>query len=193
MKRIIAGKLKMTGKSDEAKFSVQYTTLPINYESAMRVLDTDYTSFAVIWSCNGVGPIGHTGLVRFSNIIPLCLFESTPKESAWVMTRERIPPGTVLQRAYGVLDKYQMSRTYFIKTDQKGCDPEPPAFEAYDPTEPTPALGASKPTSAAAAPSKKKKKPQKTDAEKSIDDTTTSTIQSADRISVQSLNTTDRF
>lgn len=82
------------------------------------------------------------------------------------MTRERIPPGTVLQRAYGVLDKYQMSRTFFIKTDQKGCDPEPPAFEAYDPTEPT--SGA---TSVKDAPVKKRKKPLT--AEKSIVDTAT--------------------
>lgn len=70
------------------------------------------------------------------------------------MTRERIPPGPVLQRAYGVLDKYQMSRTFFIKTDQKGCDPELPAFEAYDPTEPTPVAG-----STATASKKKKKNP----------------------------------
>lgn len=53
------------------------------------------------------------------------------------MTRERIPPGTILQRAYGVLDKFSISRLFFIQTDQKNCDPQPPAFEAYDPTEPT--------------------------------------------------------
>lgn len=61
VKRIIAGKMKMTGKSGEAKYNVQYTTLPINYESSMIVLVTDYDTFAVIWSCNGIGPIGHTG------------------------------------------------------------------------------------------------------------------------------------
>jgi hypothetical protein len=37
------------------------------------------------------------------------------------MTRERLPPGTVLQRAYGVLDKFKISRTFFVKTDQEGC------------------------------------------------------------------------
>lgn len=37
------------------------------------------------------------------------------------MTRSRIPPGPVLQRAYGVLDQYKISRTFFVKTDQEGC------------------------------------------------------------------------
>lgn len=50
------------------------------------------------------------------------------------MMRERRPPGPVLQRAYGVLDKYQISRTFFLKTDQNNCETVPPAQEAYDPT-----------------------------------------------------------
>lgn len=50
------------------------------------------------------------------------------------MARERVPPGPVLQRAYGVLDKYQISRTFFIKTDQKDCETRTPAEEAIDPS-----------------------------------------------------------
>lgn len=42
-------------------------------------------------------------------------------ESAWLMTRARLPPGEVLQKAYGVLDKFKISRTFFVKTDQEGC------------------------------------------------------------------------
>lgn len=38
------------------------------------------------------------------------------------MTREKLAPGTVLQKAYGVLDKYKLSRTFFVKTDQNSCD-----------------------------------------------------------------------
>lgn len=37
------------------------------------------------------------------------------------MTRERLPSGTTMQRAYGVLDKFKISRTFFVKTDQEGC------------------------------------------------------------------------
>lgn len=53
--------MKMIGKSNEGKYSIQYTTLPGNYETTLNVLDTDYTSFAVIWACNRIAPIGHTG------------------------------------------------------------------------------------------------------------------------------------
>ena len=42
----------------------------------MVVLDTDYDSFAVIWSCSNLGLIGHT-------------------QSAWVITRERDTSGNV--------------------------------------------------------------------------------------------------
>lgn len=55
-------------------------------------------------------------------------------ESVWVMARERVPPGPVLQRAYGILDKFLISRTFFIKTDQKDCETRTPAEEAVDPT-----------------------------------------------------------
>lgn len=48
------------------------------------------------------------------------------------MTRERIPDGPVLQRAYGVLDKYKISRTFFVKTDQTKCETEAAPEEAVD-------------------------------------------------------------
>lgn len=37
------------------------------------------------------------------------------------MTRERLPSGNTMQKAYGVLDKFKISRTFFVKTDQEGC------------------------------------------------------------------------
>lgn len=37
------------------------------------------------------------------------------------MTRERLPSGTTMQKAYGILDKFKISRTFFVKTDQEGC------------------------------------------------------------------------
>lgn len=49
------------------------------------------------------------------------------------MTRDRVPSGTVLQSAYGVLDKYKISRSYFVQTDQTDCEIKPPPVEAVDP------------------------------------------------------------
>lgn len=42
-------------------------------------------------------------------------------ENAWILTREKLPSGTALQKAYGVLDKYKLSRYFFSKTDQNDC------------------------------------------------------------------------
>lgn len=48
------------------------------------------------------------------------------------MTRDRIPSGPILQRAYGVLDKFKISRTFFVKTDQTDCETAAPAEEAEE-------------------------------------------------------------
>ncbi|XP_017770322.1 PREDICTED: uncharacterized protein LOC108558043 [Nicrophorus vespilloides] len=101
VKRVISGNLQLAGKQDEGKLNVKYTTSPISQETTLSVLDTDYDNFAVVWSCTGIGPI-HA-------------------QNAWLMTRDRLPTGEVLQKAYGILDKFKISRTFFIKTDQEGC------------------------------------------------------------------------
>jgi len=51
------------------------------------------------------------------------------------MSRQRIPRGEILQAAYGVLDKYKMNRSFFVKSDQDDCEILPPIQEAIDPTE----------------------------------------------------------
>lgn len=52
------------------------------------------------------------------------------------MARERSPSGPILQRAYGVLDKYQISRTFFVKTDQINCVTEAEPEEADEEANP---------------------------------------------------------
>jgi apolipoprotein D and lipocalin family protein len=115
VQRIISGRLSLTGKGGEGRFTVKYETFPLTYDAALVVLDTDYQNYAVIWSCSNIGPFGHT-------------------ESSWLMSRDRIPRGEVLQAAYGVLDKYKMNRSFFVKTEQTNCETLPPPLEAIDPT-----------------------------------------------------------
>jgi hypothetical protein len=43
-------------------------------------------------------------------------------ESAWLLARQRKPPGTLLQKAYGVLDAYGLPRNYFVETTQDDCE-----------------------------------------------------------------------
>lgn len=95
--------MNQTARSDVGTFTVKYTG-PVNYETTLHVLDTDYDSYALIWSCSSFGPVR--------------------SESTWILARERIPDGNILQAAYGVLDKYKISRTFFVKTDQTNCETE---------------------------------------------------------------------
>lgn len=105
--------MTLTGANDEGSFTVRYSG-PVSSNTPITVLDTDYDSYAVLWSCSTVaGPVGHT-------------------ESVWLMTRERKPDGPVLQAAYGVLDRYKISRTFFVKTDQENCETKGEAEEAED-------------------------------------------------------------
>ncbi|RZF43451.1 hypothetical protein LSTR_LSTR001712 [Laodelphax striatellus] len=101
IKRILDGEIPHLIKGAESKINVKYSTLPFPIEMAYTVLDTDYDTYSVVWSCSGLGPVN--------------------TQSAWLMTRERLAPGTVLQKAYGILDKYKISRTFFVKTDQADC------------------------------------------------------------------------
>ncbi|EAA15071.4 AGAP009282-PA, partial [Anopheles gambiae str. PEST] len=118
VERIISGVMDKGGKSKEGRYQIEYTSFPYNYNATVMVLDTDYDSFAVLYSCSSFGPVGHA-------------------VSAWMMARERLPAGPVLQRAYGVLDKYKISRTFFIRTQQEDCVTLPPPEPAIDPTEPS--------------------------------------------------------
>lgn len=102
IKRILEGEIKKpASRSEEGKLNVKYTTFPLTPETNYAVLETDYKNYAVLWSCQGIGPI-HA-------------------QNAWLMTRSRRPAGEVLQMAYGVLDKYKISKTFFVKTDQADC------------------------------------------------------------------------
>lgn len=94
------------------------------------VLDTDYVNYAVIWSCSNVTPLGHTesAWVSVKQLIKINLLQFFIQKK--LMTRERSPRGEVLQAAYGVLDKFKMNRSFFVKTDQEKCETLPPPQEA---------------------------------------------------------------
>ncbi|KAL1396442.1 hypothetical protein pipiens_010506 [Culex pipiens pipiens] len=116
VQRVISGVMEAQGRTKDGRYTIQYQSFPYNYNATFMVLDTDYDSFAVIYSCSSIGPVGHTA-------------------STWVLARERLPPGPVMQRAYGVLDKFRINRSFFVKTIQEDCVIRAPPEPAYDPTE----------------------------------------------------------
>ncbi|CAB0018377.1 unnamed protein product, partial [Nesidiocoris tenuis] len=110
--RVLDGEIRNIPKGGiDSKITVKFSTLPFPMETEYIILDTDYDTYSVVWSCSGIGPLVNT-------------------QSAWVMTRDRLPPGTVLQKAYAVLDKHKISRTFFVRAEQEECNLGDPLLAA---------------------------------------------------------------
>ncbi|XP_023950161.2 apolipoprotein D [Bicyclus anynana] len=109
MKRVMGGSMQTIGREGEGRLIIKYSTMPNSYDNEYSILDTDYDNFAVMWSCSGIGPV-HI-------------------QNAWILTRDRLAPPLVMQYAYSVLDRYRISRTFFVKTSQADCNllPSPAA------------------------------------------------------------------
>ncbi|XP_076752505.1 apolipoprotein D-like [Xylocopa sonorina] len=88
-------------KMEDAKLIVTFPTLPLPVDAPYWVVDTDYKTYAVVWSCSNFGVIS--------------------MRNVWILAREPKPSVSILEKAYQVLDKNNISRAYFIRTDQKNC------------------------------------------------------------------------
>lgn len=53
------GHLQKVGREGEGRVMVKYSSAPLPYDFEYSILDTDYDSYAVMWSCSGIGPV-HT-------------------------------------------------------------------------------------------------------------------------------------
>ncbi|CAK1544466.1 unnamed protein product [Leptosia nina] len=109
MKRVLDGTLQMIGREGEGRMVIKYASLPVPYDNEFIILDTDYDTFAVMWACSGVGPV-HI-------------------QNAWILTRDRLPTPAIMMNAYAVLDRFKITRTFFVKTNQADCNilPQPAA------------------------------------------------------------------
>ncbi|KAL4713876.1 hypothetical protein ACJJTC_015530 [Scirpophaga incertulas] len=85
----------------EAKLEVHFPSVPGNFGAPYWVVETDYTSYALVWSCND-----------FS------LFHTS---TSWILTRARNPHSTVIENAYAAANKNHITRELYMKTDQKNC------------------------------------------------------------------------
>lgn len=89
------------------KLSVKFDSLPSpanNLEANYWILDTDYTTFAVVYSCKDL-----SGLMSGKMV--------------WILTREQNPDPGTLRKAYDVMDKNKITKAYLLRTDQFSCSP----------------------------------------------------------------------
>jgi apolipoprotein D and lipocalin family protein len=92
--------------------------ISVNFDAPYWVLDTDYDNYSVVWSCSNFG-IFSTRKTNYLDIFSSLL--SWFLGNAWILTRSRTPSLKTMEKAYSILDKFSISRAYFIRTDQKNC------------------------------------------------------------------------
>ncbi|KAG5894325.1 hypothetical protein JTB14_004369 [Gonioctena quinquepunctata] len=97
----LEGRANQISRSDDAKLTVNFPSLPVDFDAPYWVVGTDYDSYSVVWSCNDFGILS--------------------TRNAWILTRKKVPSLKTMEKAYKTVDKHGISRAYFIRTDQKNC------------------------------------------------------------------------
>ncbi|XP_023019743.2 apolipoprotein D [Leptinotarsa decemlineata] len=100
----IIGNARLDSDSGEAKLLVRFPSVPFQLDAPYWVLDTDYRKYSVVWSCFELGP--------FSARV------------VWILTRDRQPSRDIMEKAYGVLKRQNVSKAFLMKNDQKDCPAE---------------------------------------------------------------------
>ncbi|CAH1400707.1 unnamed protein product [Nezara viridula] len=95
-KSTVNGAVKKNNSGNSAQMHMTFPYLPV--DAPYWVLETDYDTYAVVWSCTNFG-----------------LFSA---RNAWILTRDKNPPLKVMEKAYSVIDRNLISRAFFIRTDQ---------------------------------------------------------------------------
>ncbi|XP_022286099.2 apolipoprotein D-like [Crassostrea virginica] len=66
------------------------------------VLDTDYDTYTLIYSCTNILGISHF-------------------EFGWILARTRTLPDETIQKLFGIMQGFHINTHHFLKTDQSGC------------------------------------------------------------------------
>ncbi|CRK89848.1 CLUMA_CG003458, isoform A [Clunio marinus] len=86
---------------------VTFSNVPFQTEANYNVLDTDYQSYAVVYSCNSFLSLVNGRIV-------------------WILTRTRFPSQAVIDKAYQVMRSNGLSTSYLASTDNTDCPDELP-------------------------------------------------------------------
>merc|ERR1711911_50806 len=97
----ISGTARQTAPPS-GKLAVSFPSASFSGEGAYWVLDTDYTSFAVVYSCTPITPLLKSQIV-------------------WILTRDQNPDASVINAGLAVMDLNSLSRFPLRVTDQTNC------------------------------------------------------------------------
>ncbi|KAF2354569.1 Lipocalin/cytosolic fatty-acid binding domain [Trinorchestia longiramus] len=105
-KTVIGVAEKVDPSSTEAKLRVSFTSTPFAAAPSERgnywVLETDYTSYAVVWSC------------RQDN-------DDSNRQNLWILTRDRVPTVRTLAKARKAIETRGLDYNSLTVTDQYNC------------------------------------------------------------------------
>ncbi|KAK9869278.1 hypothetical protein WA026_003030 [Henosepilachna vigintioctopunctata] len=99
--KTIDGNAVPVGEITEAKFIVNFPQGGVFSNAPYWVLDTDYETYSVIWSCEK-----H-------------LFVSS--RFLWLLSREQNASDKTVKKMYAVLDKFNIDRSLMVSADQENC------------------------------------------------------------------------
>jgi len=94
-----------------AELKVSFDNIPFQTESVGKVapnyvvVDTDYTSFAIVYSCSKVW--------------------RSSRESLWLLTREQKPAATLVEEAYSTMTEFGLPVGSLKTTNQDNCEALP--------------------------------------------------------------------
>jgi hypothetical protein len=95
-----------------------------DYDSPYWVLDTDYTSYSVVWSCVQVGGINLRKLKQIQRITLFILYVLNFKENSWVLTREQFPDDLTIGKTQDVINMNGLQEAYET-TKHENCPADP--------------------------------------------------------------------
>ncbi|KAK9869281.1 hypothetical protein WA026_003033 [Henosepilachna vigintioctopunctata] len=99
--KTIDGYAVPAGEITEAKFIVNFPVGGFSPNAPYWVLDTDYETYSVVWSCEKLPLIS----TRF----------------LWLLSREQNASDETVKKMYAVLDKYNIDRSFMVSTEQENC------------------------------------------------------------------------
>ncbi|CAH1110830.1 unnamed protein product [Psylliodes chrysocephalus] len=99
----IEGTATLASKNGDAILDVEFDIIGVPVHAPYNVISTDYTSYAVVYSCSEILGI-------------------TYSSTSWILTREQNPPESLIKKGYSILEGQKIKTDSLKKTNQENCN-----------------------------------------------------------------------